>query len=112
MLLSMLFMQFAMASYSCPGMAPGVALQTMSNCEDMDMAQPGLCHVHAYDQTSKQSLDKPDFPLVQPFIPGRLVLALVTVDLAASALATLPESLLLTRTTAPPIAIRNCCFRI
>ncbi|MES2932695.1 MAG: hypothetical protein V4805_04325 [Pseudomonadota bacterium] len=124
MLFSMLFMQFAMASYVCPGMgigsgsavvvtsATGVDLQAMSGCDNMDMAQPGLCHAHAYEQTSKQSLDKPDLPSVEPFVPGGLVVALVTVDLAASALATEPESQLLTRTTAPPIAIRHCCFRI
>lgn len=112
-LLSMLFMQFAMASYVCPGMNSGNGSGTavMSKCENMDMAQSGLCHAHAHDLTSKQSLDKPELPSVQPFVPGGLVLA-VMVDLAARPLATPPESSLLTRSTAPPIAIRNCCFRI
>lgn len=123
-LFGMLFMQLAVASYVCPGMktgggsdtvamsATGVDQQGMSRCEGMDMTQIGLCHAHAYDQAGKQSLDKPELPLVQPFVPVGLVLALDAIDVTARPLAMPPESSLLTRTTAPPISIRNCCFRI
>lgn len=123
-LFGMLFMQLAVASYVCPGMQTGsrndtVAMpesdidqQGMAGCEGMDMAQPGLCHAYAHGQAGKQSLDKPDLPPVQPFVPVGLVLALDAVDVAARPRATPPESSLLTRTTAPPLAIRNCCFRI
>jgi hypothetical protein len=49
---------------------------------------------------------------VQPFIAISLVLALSPIDVADRPIATPPESFLLTRVTAPPLSIRNCCFRI
>jgi hypothetical protein len=123
-LISMLFMQFAVASYACPGMSMGagnVNMTAMSvgvdssgmlNCDGMDKNQPSLCHAHAQDQQSKQSLDKPQSPDVQPFTAIGLVLAVFTIDFAADTLPTQPESLLLARSNAPPIAILHCCFRI
>lgn len=123
-LISMLFMQFAVASYGCPGlsmgagnvkmtaMSVGVDSAGMPNCEGMDKDQPVLCHAHAQDQQSKQSLDKPQLPDVQPFTAVGLILALFNIDFAADALPTQPESLLLARSNAPPIAILHCCFRI
>ncbi|HXA46940.1 MAG TPA: hypothetical protein VNW52_04870 [Burkholderiaceae bacterium] len=117
-------MQFAMASYVCPGMmagndgaaftasSVGTNHQNMVECKGMDKAQVGLCHAHAHDQASKQSLDKPNVPDVAAFVPASLVLVVTTIDDAAYLPAISPTSLLLTRTTAPPIAIQNCCFRI
>ncbi|MBR7784777.1 hypothetical protein KDM89_21835, partial [Undibacterium sp. LFS511W] len=63
-LFSMLFMQLAVASYACPGLAmrggddmsamPAVvAMPTMTDCEGMDQVQPVLCHAHAQDQQGK-----------------------------------------------------------
>jgi hypothetical protein len=119
----MLFMQLAAASCTCTGMAmesesasafmPDAADQTiMAGCEGMDKEQPSFCHAHAFGEATKQSLDNPEFPSVQPFVPAGLMLALQVIVIA-SAPATPPRaSILLTRTTAPPIAIRHCCFRI
>lgn len=84
----------------------------MTHCDGMDTTQPGLCHAHAHDQTNKQSLDKPDFPEVAPFAPAGLVLVATLVDSAAYPTTFSPVSQFLTRATAPPISIRNCCFRI
>jgi hypothetical protein len=119
-LFSMLFMQLAMASYTCPGMEVGSESASasmpgmeMAGCEGMDMQQPTLCHTHAFGEATKQSLDKADIPQVQPFIPVGFVLALPAVDAAiGTTAAPTHTSILLTRTTAPPIAIRHCCFRI
>ncbi|MFZ6653733.1 hypothetical protein [Undibacterium sp. TJN19] len=124
-LFSMLFMQFALAAYTCPGMTKGdnqgnaqtqVAMfvdnATMSNCEGMDVDQPGLCHAHAQNEWSKQSLDKPSLPDVQAFMPIGVVLVIQNVDLVAAKIHAKPASKLLSHTTAPPIAIRHCCFRI
>lgn len=76
----------------------------------MDMEQPSLCH--AQDQVGNQSLDKPQLPPVQPFVPLGLVQAIVFIDAAYHPLPSQPRPLYLTRATAPPLSIRNCCFRI
>ncbi|MFZ6768730.1 hypothetical protein ACO0LM_16865 [Undibacterium sp. Di26W] len=122
-LFSMLFMQLALASYACPGMTTGggqdsaqVSLSTdnapMPGCERMDKEQPGLCHAHAQNEWSKQSLDKPSIPDVQAFTPAGIVLVIRTADFTATVPQTAPASRLLRHQTAPPISIRNCCFRI
>jgi hypothetical protein len=118
---SMLFMQLAVASYACPGMSTGspnggqsanAVATDMPDCEGMDPAQSTLCHLYAHGEPSKQSLEKTPVPDIQPFVPVALVLDLRFFDVAS-----IPEAkpylpIALTRTTAPPIAIRNCCFRI
>lgn len=118
-LFSMLFMQLAMASYACPGMGETTTVvsmadkaQSMSNCHGMDMNQPILCHVHAHDQAGKQSLDKPELPAVSPFLPAGLMLTLDVAEEMAIQHPVFHGSPLLSRATAPPISIRNCCFRI
>jgi hypothetical protein len=120
-LLSVLFTQFAVASYACPGltmdhagiavaMAPVANDDSMEGCMGMDKEQPHLCH--AYDQAGDQSLDKPGVPPLQAFVPMALVLTLVITDTAILPIHEHTELSLLTRTTAPPLSIRNCCFRI
>ncbi|MGH8854961.1 MAG: hypothetical protein ACREWI_11845 [Telluria sp.] len=122
-LFSMLFMQLAVASYACPGKSMGstsglAAMSTtmdypqMSGCEGMDAEQPALCHAFAHGDTAKQSLNNPHLPDVQLFVPVVLMLTLQFVEIASVSITTPPSSILLTRTTAPPISIRNCCFRI
>jgi hypothetical protein len=120
-LLSVLYMQFAVASYSCPGltmdhasesaaMVADAGDESMDGCMGMDKEQPSLCH--AYDQAGNQSLDKPGVPPVQAFTPVALVQTLVTTDVAILPIHEQTEPFSLRRTTAPPLAIRNCCFRI
>jgi hypothetical protein len=120
-LICMLTMQFAVAAYVCPGMANASNMMaSMSNTEpammhcggNMDMVQPGLCHAHTHDQSNKLSLDKPDFPDVAPFVPVGLVVVATITDDTTSSSSFSPSLQFLTRATAPPIAIRNCCFRI
>ena len=123
-MLSMLYMQFAVASYVCPGVPAGsngsaasaqavmAVMADMPNCQGMDAARPALCHLYAHGEPSKQSLDKTPAPDVPPFVPAALVL-----DLQFFAAALIPDAkpyppAALTRTIAPPVAIRNCCFRI
>ncbi len=118
---SMLFMQLAVASYACPGMSMGspslgaganAVAQDMPNCEGMDPEQQTLCHLYANGEPSAQSLGKTPVPDMQP-----VALAIWIADLPPVENAFAPElrpylPIALTRTTAPPIAIRNCCFRI
>ena len=118
---SMLFMQLAVAGYACPSlkityldepvtMSSDEGNQSMSGCMGMDKEQPSLCHAH--DQVGNQSLDKPELPHVQAFIATALMLVLYDIEAAYSPSAIQPNFLLLTRTTAPPLSIRNCCFQI
>lgn len=119
MLISMLFMQLAVAGYVCPTLGIGEVDtsaqmvmngdETVSGCAGTDMVQPSLCH--ANDQIGNQSLDKPAAPAVQPFIAASVTLVNIqTVDYFVDTRPRLP--LLLARPIGPPIAIRNCCFRI
>lgn len=120
--ISMLFMQLAVAGYVCPepdaadavpvaemlGMAHADS-QGMPGCESIDMEQPNLCHSH--EQIGKQSLDKPQLPPVQQFIPAAL--ASVVYHIADIRRVVVPQDhAVLRRSTAPPLAIRHCCFRI
>ena len=118
---SMLFMQLAVASYACPGMSAGSNLEAraaatmvedMPNCDGMDPEQSTLCHVYAYGEPAKQSLEKTPAPLVPPFVAVELILSLAIFDVIVFPSAPAYPPIALTRTSSPPIAIRNCCFRI
>lgn len=119
-LLSMFYMQLAVATYVCPAslgsasaaMSAAANAVDMSHCDGMDQMQAGLCHVHAYGDLTKQSVDSPDLPSVHPFVPGGLLIALDLTDLVSLHRSAQTNDNVLTRTTAPPLAIRHCCFRI
>ena len=86
-----------------------------ADCDGIDPAQSTLCHVHAHGESVKHSPDKTPVPDVPPFVPVVLLLDLEFFDLAAAAAAAAFQAdppIALARTCAPPIAIRNCCFRI
>lgn len=117
---SMLFMQLALAAYVCPGVTQGempmtaasVAMNDMPGCDGMDLEQPSLCHAHALDQASKQSLDKPELPLVTPFVASTLVQMLTPVPVLFVPNYPAMTTQLSLYSSAPPIAILHCCFRI
>ena len=117
-LISLLFMQLAVAGYACPGIGSKAAqISAMTEagmpCAEsmtmhMDDAQPNLCHAHC--QVGQQSADKyqtPSPPAIDT-LPADLTLQ-VAIPLFALAPLQPPH---LQRTTAPPLAIRNCCFRL
>ena len=115
---SLLFTQLALASYACPGLNPAkpamVATGTadMPGCTSMNMEtpQPGLCHSHC--EAGNQTADTAQAPLVQPFVAAELTVVLSVAESVAPSHASQPEGVLLKRSTAPPLSIRNCCFRI
>jgi hypothetical protein len=117
---SLLFTQLALASYRCPGLyaakpqAMVADAMKMSDCAsmdmDMDMDLPGLCHSHC--EAESQTADTPSAPLVQPFVAAELTVVLSPAEPVAPSHAARTEGVLLKRSTAPPLAIRNCCFRI
>jgi hypothetical protein len=113
-------MQLAVSAYACPALNPGHDDQSTSSvrakpaemvaCQDMDMEQPSLCH--ASHQTDKQSLDKPATPPLAPFVAVGYGLPISLNTLTCQRPPGSPAPAFLTNATAPPIAIRNCCFRI
>ena len=120
-LVSLLFMQFAVAAYSCPGGLATAGLsaemtlmaQAATPCAEsmarvMDDDQPSLCHAHCH--ADQQSADKYQLPGLATVAdvgcgipPPRVAPVLMGLALQAP---------LLSRTTAPPLTVRNCCFRI
>ncbi|MRX10107.1 hypothetical protein GJ697_19905 [Pseudoduganella sp. FT25W] len=116
-LCSMLFMQLAVSAYACPTQVGGVAQvmeagherMSMPDCAGMDEQQPVLCAASAHP--GQPSLDKPDLPTVSPFIPSTL--SATVIPAMPLVYAGLPPAgdRLLTRATAPPLAIQHCCFR-
>ena len=117
-LISLLFMQLAVASYTCPGAASKVAeVAAMAEADmpcaesmslNMDNEQPSLCHAHC--QTDQQTADKHELPspvAISALPAGFTSPAIVPVFSGAPLL--VPD---LKRTTAPSVVIRNCCFRI
>jgi hypothetical protein len=122
-LVSVLFMQFAVAAYACPSLRTGQASesmvmqiqaadhQNMAGCEGMvDTEQPQLCHAHS--QVGNQSLDKPAAPDVPPSAAILLMLVINDVDVAYRPIAARAETARLMQASAPPLSIQNCCFRI
>ena len=120
-IISMLFAQLALAAYACPDLniaqrgaqimeRVDAGTSPMPGCDGMDMAQPNLCH--AAMQAGKQSLDKPELPRVLPWLPNGFVVTLPLQVVALPRADVRADAVPLTRSTAPPLSIRNCCFRI
>ena len=123
-LISVLFTQLAVAAYACPSMqiaqamesiaisATAIDHQNMAGCEEMEMDReaPVLCQNHG--QTGHQSLDKPEVPDVLPFTATLLMQSLSVAASSYQSVAPPAENIFLKRTTAPPLSIQNCCFRI
>lgn len=117
-LVSLLFMQLAVVSYACPKDASKVtqvkimAEADMPCAESMVMAvdegQPSLCHAHC--QATEQSADKYQVPsaIAVGLLPSGLTLDGVFPLFANVA----QQAPYLQRTTAPPLAIQNCCLRL
>lgn len=121
-LVSLLFMQLAMAGYSCSGStakrveAAEVAATAHSDMPcggsmtllTMDEEQPSLCHAHC--KADPQTADKYQ-------VPGLPALADLATDFPLPRVTPAPlgaplQAPLLRRTTAASLAVRNCCFRI
>lgn len=114
-LTSMLCMQLALAAYVCPAQSGAMMMASnsdMPGCDGMDMEQSALCHAHAQDQSSKQTLDKADLPPVAPFIASQLVQALLPVAVFSPSHYSSYATQYPAHSAAPPLAILHCCFRI
>ena len=123
-LISILFMQLAVSAYACPALSPALSPEHDSRpappaytqsaetmpCHEVDTEQPTLCH--ASHQSDKQSLDKPATPSPAPFVAVGYGLPACPSTFTFQRPPGGHVPTLLTYATAPPIAIRHCCFRV
>lgn len=119
-LCSLLFMQLAVAGYSCPGVESrlqGVeamaqaglpCAESMARAMATDDAQPNLCQAHCQAAQASGDNPAPQVPVAAVDHGALLVSPVAVAPPPRSA----PQACLLARATAPPLAIRNCCLRI
>lgn len=120
-LVNLVFMQLALAGYVCSGdeakvagmvVPAGMAAADMPCAEFMpiakDVEQPNLCHAHCQDE--QQSSDTYRLPSVAAI--GALPADFSAPVLLPSFSEAPMQAPFLRRTTAPPVAIQNCCFRL
>lgn len=95
--MSLLFSQLAMASYSCPAEVKSAAMAEMAAsgmpCEGMDKAQPALCHEHS--TSAPQSFEAVKLPVASlPMVVQVLELPFVldSADAATEPFASTPEA--------------------
>lgn len=114
----LLFMQFAVAAYACPGVARYYASsQAMANAEmkrggdcaqTLDPVLPNLCLAHCEQDNQAAGQGHPPFPLgVDP----PLMAVVHPIEFAQAPVLTDVPPEFLARTTAPPLAIRFGVFR-
>jgi hypothetical protein len=116
-LLSLLFMQLAMAAYACPNLVPAEKSapmldgsgQPMADCPQLDRQSPTLCHADTHKPTP--ALEKPGTPAVMPFVAAGFALPLLRLE-ESILLPDPPLVFLHASGSSPPIAIRHCCFRL
>lgn len=112
-LCALLFANLSVAAYACPGAVSGsqpAATAMPDGCPDRDTDQPNLCKAHCatgQQQTTQAATDLPPLPLVHGLIATLFVLPFARSAPSADAVGAT-----LSRNTAPPITIRNCCFRL
>ncbi len=114
----LLFMQFAVAAYACPGLGasslPSAAVVTapsdmVNGCEVLDPANPNLCLQHW--QAGSQLPDAAAIAVPLSSLVAMAEIALPDVDATLSSF-TAAAGDLRARDTAPAINVRNCCLRI
>jgi hypothetical protein len=109
----LLLAQLAVAAYACPG-EQAMAMAAMdadAPCcgEAVADPEPALCAAHC--QQGDRSLDKPATPTMPAMaMPAMLRITPATGPPDAGPSGDQPS--LLARPTAPPLAVRHCCFRI
>ena len=115
---AVLFAQVATIAYACPVLASLPAANApltmdMGNaempCNEADLGPTNLCLQHCqYGQQATGEVQTS--PLTSPALAYRLRAS--AEDFPLAGLARDRSSFLLVRTTAPPLPVRNCCFRI
>lgn len=116
MIALLLFCEFAVASYVCPAVdaaTTGVhSARAMhgGDCPQLNVEQSSLCEAHC--EPDSQSAHTVQVPPVRAFIAAALTVVIVAADTVLFVRAREGRAPILERITAPPLAIRHCCFRI
>ena len=108
----LLFSSLSVAAYACPEGAGGSdAATTMPDgCPDQDAAQPNLCQAHCTAAQQRSGQSNADF---QPLSLMHGLLAVLHPPAPAQSMSLhRTRSRAFVQATAPPISIRNCCFRL
>jgi hypothetical protein len=117
---SLVFMQLAVAGYICPtGGMSGVGGSAMAShvgmpcaasmAKTMDQSQPGLCHAHCQaDPQSADTYQLPNLPILAAIAADFPLMVVIAADAHVAPL----QAPLLQRATAPPLSVQNCCFRM
>lgn len=114
----LLFMQLAVAAYACPRLdVPNIVPAAITaepsdmakGCEVLDPANPNLCLQQL--QAGTQLPDTAALPIPVPSAGAVLEIALPAPAGNSNSFIAVARDLL-ARDTAPPLTVRNCCFRI
>jgi hypothetical protein len=108
-LVSLLFMQLAVAAYACP-MQTHQTVAPIADCHGIDRQNASLCAAHA--EAGKQSLDKAATPAVQPFVAAAVLVEVTGLDQLMPQGVSFVASDVPATGAAPPMSILHCCFRI
>ena len=121
-LLSVLFMQLAVAAFACSSPRLGNvfdlavlpmdvnAQQHRLGCKGVHAATSALCHAHCHPDS--QLLDTPTLPNDFPFVASTSTLVVSNENCVPHAISPPDINLSLARTTSPPLIIQYCHFRI
>ena len=117
-MVTLLFTQLAVARYVCPSEMVGGAEYSVVMAHDgmpcatsmptsMDTGQSGLCQAHCQaDQQSAEAYALPVLPVMQAISINFVLQDIITISPGVP-----HQAPSLQRTTAPPLSVRNCCFR-
>jgi len=121
-LVNLLFMQLAVAAYTCPGgqsKVGGDQIAAMAQagmpCAEsltltMDDEQPSLCAAHC--KADQQTADKHQMPGLASLADLASDFPLPRVTVTVTSLGVPLQAPLLARTTVQSVAVRHCCFRL
>lgn len=111
---ALLFAQLATAAYACPKQFAGADEATSmdaaceKNASQRDADSPALCQQHCED--GQQNVN--DTPQTPTFVAVELGLIVTRSTQSFLPIESAVLSPALLHATSPPLAIRNCCFRI
>ena len=107
-ILAILFAQIALAAHTCPMSAGAERAATVMPCHPPGGAPTNLCDEH--DRQGAQVFDGASSAAsMAHFVPSFIVTLQLPATILAPAFVAPPSFF---RATAPPLTIRNCCFRI
>jgi hypothetical protein len=114
---ALMLSQAAIAAYACPALVKAAEIAAMAHAgmpcaehmaAEADEAPVALCHGHC--QPTPQSADHFQVPTIAAASQIDAILNVAAPVAAPEAI--FLQSPLLRRSTAPPLAVQHCCFRI